>query len=124
MKKRAINIFAILVCLVMLSAVGRAFPVYHLEITIPFEFTIKKQTFSAGKYTIRRLNREDPDLLLLRGEGNNAGVVFRVQQTPTDRAVRKTHLTFKRDEKGRNLLTGIWEAGNKFGNSVLSSDNK
>lgn len=123
MKKKAINILTVFVCLAAFSAAAVAYPKYRLEITIPFDFVLKSQTIPAGKYSFERMSPDDSTLLVLRSADRKINVIFRVQSFPLRKTVEKTQLVFKRDEE-KYLLTEIREANDRFTLRILLNDSE
>ena len=114
MNKQLIKFSAIIGCIVTFAVTNNAKSVSHSECEIPFDFIVKDQTFTAGKYTIERLNPVNSDFLILKKVGGKEKIIFLIQSAVTDKLKKQTQLIFSRS-KEKYILSEIWTFGEKYG---------
>lgn len=99
MRNIFIKSFAILGCILSFAAIGNAQSVKKSEFEIPFEFFVKSKVFPAGRYSIERLNSDNPNFLLLKNTNGKEKTIFLLQNS-SGTQTKQPFLTFIRhDEK-------------------------
>jgi hypothetical protein len=114
MNKQLIKFSAIIGCIVTFAVTNNAKSVSRSECKIPFDFIVKDQTFTAGKYTIEQLNPANSDFLILKKVGGTEKTIFLIQSASTDESQKQTHLIFSRSSESY-VLREIWTFGEKYG---------
>jgi hypothetical protein len=114
MNKQLIKFSAIIGCIVTFAVTNNAKSVSRSECEIPFDFTVKNQIFTAGKYTIERLNPANSDFLILKKVGGTEKTIFLIQSASADKSQKQTHLIFRRSSESY-VLSEIWTFGEKYG---------
>jgi hypothetical protein len=66
------------------------------EIQIPFDFVVKSQTFSAGKYQIGRLDQGNLDTLILKNAAGKTLSIIQTQRFNSGAQNDQSKLTFHR----------------------------
>lgn len=111
------TIFAILCFVIVGSAAGKANRVNRMDFEIPFDFIVKDQTFTAGKYSVERLNPNAPYVWVLRKIGGKSLAIINTQAAARAEAAGHALLSFNQIDVGY-VLTAIWEPGAKRGYRV------
>lgn len=90
-----------------------------IRVTIPFDFSVRGKTLSAGKYEITRIG-DEPDGLLVYNLTNHQHAVFESEPVETSKAPRRSEVVFH--EYGDTyFLAQIWTGGEETGREVLPS---
>jgi len=120
MEKQFVKIFAILYCTVTFVVAGNAKSASRSEFEIPFDFIVKNQTYPAGKYSVERLTRSSPELLVLKQLGGAKGSSILLRRSTGDIKQRdQLQLSFSHADS-KYVLLGIWVYGEKY--ASLSPD--
>jgi hypothetical protein len=119
MKNKFIKFLAILLCFFSFAIIGKAQSINRLVFETTFDFIIKEQTFTAGKYTIERLNPTNPQVLLLRQADGEAKTIFLTNSMISNKTMAELQLIFSHLNE-TYLLTGIWVAGKVCGYDIFS----
>jgi hypothetical protein len=95
------------------------------EIQIPFDFVVKGQTFSAGKYRIERLDQANLDTLILKNAVGKTLSILQTQRFNSEAPSNESRLTFHR-HGDIYFLDSIRASGENYGSklSVPKSDRK
>jgi len=90
-----------------------------IRVTIPFDFSVRGKTLSAGKYEITRIG-DEPDGLLVYNLTNHQHAVFESEPVETSRTPRRGEVVFH--EYGDTyFLAQIWTGGEETGREVIPS---
>lgn len=90
-----------------------------IKAAIPFDFTIGDETFSEGEYSIARLNRQKPSILVLQGIKNNKRIIFLTQKKVAKNAFKNPRLVFSKFGDSY-FLSEIWTIGTKNGRKLIN----
>lgn len=93
-----------------------------IQANVPFAFMVGDTTLPAGKYDIKALEGEPPNVLELRSINGHTAVVFDTENVETrgDQIVNKGELVF--DKIGDNyFLSQVWMAGSSSGSELVKS---
>ena len=105
--------------LFVLLAVGMGHAQYSsqtLRVKIPFNFSVERQTFSPGEYTLKPLLQ---NAMLLRNQTGQALMILTIPLGSTE-APSSGKLIFNR-YGGQYFLAQIWDAGEPVGRQVTKS---
>lgn len=91
-----------------------------VEANIPHAFVVKDTTLPAGKYTIKVLNKTNPNLLQLRSANGHKAVLIETQDVHAERTPRQTEMVFDR-VGNRYFLSKVWVSGSDSGAKVEES---
>jgi len=94
----------------------------QVEANITFAFMVGDAKLPAGKYEIKTLDDNSPNILELRSADGRTSVVFDTEdaQTGGDQIANKTELVF--DKVGdQYFLSQIWVEGSATGNELTKS---
>jgi hypothetical protein len=119
MKKRAINVFALLSLSFSISAISveAQSPILIGKVKIPFDFSIRDKTLPAGIYRVERILQ---DLLLIRSADGQEVCVSLAMPVRAKEIPETGQLLFHR--YGENyFLFQIWEPGRNDGRQILKS---
>ncbi|MGH9972187.1 MAG: hypothetical protein ACREBG_30955 [Pyrinomonadaceae bacterium] len=89
---------------------------------VPFAFMVGNTTLPAGKYEIRGLNDNNPNVLEVRSVNGRTTVFADTENVEAkgDRIANKSELIF--DKVGdKYFLSQIWPAGSAFGSELMKS---
>jgi hypothetical protein len=123
MNKQLIKYSAIIGCIVTFAVTGNAKSVSRSEFEIPFDFMVKNQPFTAGKYSIERLNPINPNFLVLKKVGGKEKTIFLIQSASIDKSKNQLKLIFSRSDE-KYVLSGIWAFGEKYAYRVLADNSE
>lgn len=123
MKRHLITFFAILCCVTACVTVTKATSEIRMEFEIPFDFVVKGQTLSAGKYAIERFSPTTPNILLFKKVGGKTITIAQAKTISSRKSVEKPLLTFNRGSEGY-VLTVIWDPVKKHGYQISQSNSK
>jgi hypothetical protein len=102
----------------VLLAVGVGHGQSRAKVTIPFNFSVDAQRFSAGEYTVEPLSNF-PRLIVLRNERGQALMVW-TNRVESKEAPNSAKLVFNQ-YGGHYFLAQIWEAKNDAGRQLTKS---
>jgi len=105
--------------LFVLMTVSIGFAQEGIKVTIPVDFTIGKQSFSAGNYTIGPLPMS-LGIMLLRNQAGQVLTTIQTNPAESKDVLGSAKLVFNR-YGGCYFLAEIWEAGNEFGRQLIKS---
>jgi hypothetical protein len=88
-----------------------------MAVKIPFDFSIGKQSFPAGEYTLKRSLQHT---MLLRNQRGQVLTSIATNSVESREAPRSVKVVFN-GYSGRYFLGQIWEAGNSNGQQVIKS---
>ena len=95
----------------------------RIQVNVPFAFAVADTTLPAGKYEIRTLDENVPNVLEIRTPNGRTTVVFETEDAQTrggDQRASKTEVAF--DKVGdRYFLSQVWLAGSASGNALPKS---
>jgi len=99
----------------LLAGLAQAqFNAWVVNVNVPFEFTVGKKTFPAGRYS---LVRTAPYRLSLRD--SRQGAVALVMTVPVQTATPRAEPTLVfRTEGGEHVLIRVWFANSPYGNEL------
>jgi hypothetical protein len=119
MKKQGCILHKMILAMFLLLALGIGYAQDGIKVSVPFDFTVGKQTFPAGEYTVTPMPTSLNKMLLR----NRAGEVLTfIQTNPAEsrERVRSAKLVFNQ-YAGQYFLTQIWQAGTDFGQQLIKS---
>lgn len=90
-----------------------------IKADIPFDFVVGDKTLAAGEYSVRQIT-SGPEGLLVRGLNGGQSIVRLTNAVPTNKAMPKTSLTFRR-YGNTYYLAQVWIAGSSEGREMLKS---
>ena len=99
---------------------ARAQVVDTIVADIPFGFTVRNTTLSAGKYTIKRLDSVDPGVMEISSADGKEKLVFLVVSAEVIQHPDQTKLVFDR-VGDQYFLSEIFEEGNNSGVELKKS---
>lgn len=117
MKSLFIKCSAIFSCIFMLAGVGSAQSINDSKFEIPFDFIVKDKVFSAGEYSIERLNQGNPNLLILKNSDGKQKTIFLTQNAGMKKN-NQPRLSFKHYED-KYFLERVWLTEEGNGQQVL-----
>lgn len=85
-----------------------------IEADIPHAFMVMDTTLPAGKYTVRRVDDNEPRVLEIRSENGHTAVVFEVENTQANQIPRNAELVFNKIGD-QYFLSQIWGPGSDTG---------
>lgn len=94
----------------------------RIQVNVPFAFVVSHTTLPEGKYEIRGLDDNTPDVLELSSIDGRTRVVFETEaaRTRNDEPASKTELVF--DKVGdKYFLSQVWVEGNGSGSQLAKS---
>ncbi len=119
MKLMARTFTKLAVAMVLFGGLAQAQTAYQeVQTNIPFEFTVGKQTFPAGAYTLLRTSTTNPQILSLRDSRGHNLAVFFTSAVESMGMPEKPRLTFYVDG-GRYILAQVWEENNTTGHELF-----
>jgi len=89
-----------------------------LKVTIPFDFSVGKQTFPAGDYTLKPSPIQHT--MFLRNQRGQVLTSLATNSVESREAPNSVKLVFN-GYSGRYFLAQIWEQGNNTGQQVIKS---
>ena len=93
------------------------------KIDIPFEFIINDRTLPAGRYSIGRLNEQNPDLLLFRKKDGRTNILVLTQRANGEPMSARSMLSFNR--YGESVfLKSVWAANERYGSTLVQSSSE
>jgi hypothetical protein len=94
---------------------------YQLTVNVPFDFTVTDKKLPAGKYTIRRAQQANGDLVVVisRAEGNES--VARLTIPVVTRDPQNAGILVFHQYEDQYFLSEIWPAGGSTGRALLKS---
>jgi hypothetical protein len=102
---------------VLAAGIGNAqYEHQTLKVTIPFDFSIGKQSFPAGEYNLKRSLQHT---MLLRSQGQVLASIA-TNSVESAEAPSSVKVVFN-GYSGRYFLAQIWEAGNSNGQQLIKS---
>jgi hypothetical protein len=85
-----------------------------IEAYVPHAFILKDKTLPAGKYTIKRVDDTQPNVLEIRSADGRTAVVFEAESVQANQIPRKAEMVF--DQVGdQYFLAKIWTTDSKIG---------
>ena len=81
-----------------------------VEANIPFKFMVGDTSLPAGKYTIKRVDDQDPSTLEIRSADDSIAVAFLTESSQANRIPTKSELVFDR-YGNQYFLSQIWTEG-------------
>ena len=88
-----------------------------MKVKIPFDFSVGRQSFPAGEYTLKRSLQHT---MLLRNHRGQVLTNIATNSVESQEAPRSVKVVFN-GYSGRYFLGEIWEAGNSNGQQVIKS---
>jgi hypothetical protein len=87
---------------------------------IPYAFTVMDRTLPAGKYTIKVLDSDEPNVLEISSADGRTSVLVNTEDTQSARTPDKTKLVF--DKVGdQYFLSQVWIAGDESGSQLVKT---
>lgn len=121
MKKLAINTFAILSLVLVVSAVSYAQGTRLVKkVEIPFEFSVNNKVLPAGVYNVERTN---DNVLFIRSEDNKEASASLTVAVEANAAQESGSMVFHR-YGDTYFLFQVWERGAANGRQLLKSRNE
>ena len=93
-----------------------------IQANIPFAFQVGDTTLPAGKYEIKAVDDNEPNVLEIRSDNGGKSIVFETQdaQKREDVVAKKTELVF--DKVGdQYFLSQVWVVGTATGSELAKS---
>lgn len=88
-----------------------------IEADVPHPFIVKDTTLPAGKYTVKRLDDTQPNVLEIRSANGRTAVVFEAENAQASQIPRNAELVF--DKFGdQYFLSQIWTSDSDSGYQV------
>jgi hypothetical protein len=100
--------------LLLVGGISQAQEIKMVAANIPFEFSVGKSTFPAGKYQVLRV---DAHRLSLRDEDGRVLLTLMPNTVESVSAPSATKLTFKRTTTGY-VLSQVWVEGDRYGQQL------
>lgn len=113
MKKQLMKIFTCLLFIAALTATGSAGSSNRTVFEIDFDFVVRDESFTAGKYSLERLSPSNPEIMVLKQVGGKAKSVLLIRQNGDSESASQLSLRFK-NSGGSYFLVGIWAFGKKY----------
>lgn len=121
MKKQFTKLFTIAICIVAFTVITDAQTnEKNSSMEIPFDFIVKNKVFPAGEYSLKRLNKNNPNFLILKKSDGKFKALFLTQSFKGENKTGKSYLMFKRYDKSY-FLAGVWNNKEKQGYRLLQS---
>lgn len=92
----------------------------QVQANIHHSFIIGNTTLPPGQYMLRMLPGSDLNVMTITNDKNDTGVEFLVRESILPTPPQRTELIFNR-YGNKEFLTGVYEAGNKYGVAVAES---
>jgi len=121
MYRKAFPFVAMLGLLLTLMAVQSIAQTKELVADIPFDFTVCREQFSAGKYHIRPLSNANPNVVLVQSENKRSSEIVCAHDVQSRKAVTTGKLIFHRYGT-QYFLSEMWMVGEKIGTQVVKSE--
>jgi hypothetical protein len=112
MRKQSIIVFTILACLAMFAATFAKAEAGGSPFRVPFDFIVRGQKLPAGEYTVERVNRGDPSVLIIRDTYGAKVLVFLTLPLEASILEDRSALVFHRCGDSYFLFQ-IWTAEDK-----------
>lgn len=77
-------VFSVAAVLILTATSANAQSGRTMSVEIPFDFTIADNSYTAGEYTIGRLNRQKPSILILRKKDGKEKKIILTQEAPKE----------------------------------------
>ena len=93
-----------------------------IQVNVPFAFQVGDTTLPAGKYEIKAVGDNEPNVLEIRNDNGGKSIVFETQdaQKREDEVAKTTELVF--DKVGdQYFLSQVWVAGTPTGSELAKS---
>jgi hypothetical protein len=93
-----------------------------IQADVPFAFQVGDTTLPAGKYDIKALDDNEPNVLEIRSVNGGKSIVFETEdaQKREDKVAKKTELVF--DKVGdQYFLSQVWVEGTPTGSELAKS---
>lgn len=114
MKKQITTVVLLSVILVLTAVSMKAQTTSAFKVEIPFEFIVEGQTYQPGEYTIGRVNRQNPLMLILKtAEGEEAKVLL-TRRMRSKNLVKNPSIVFSKYGE-TYFLSEIWTGNSKNG---------
>ena len=85
-----------------------------IEADVPHAFSVKDKTLPAGKYTVKRLDDTQPNVLEIRSADGRTAVVFEAESVQANQIPSNAELVF--DKVGdQYFLSKIWTTDSEIG---------
>jgi hypothetical protein len=85
-----------------------------IEADVPHSFVVRDTTLPAGKYTLRRLDNVEPQVIEIRSANGRTAVVFEAESAQANQIPRNAELVF--DKIGdQYFLWQIWSSDSDLG---------
>ena len=85
-----------------------------IEADVPHAFTVKDTTLPPGKYTVKRLDDNEPQVLEIRSANGRTAVIFEAENAQANQIPRNPELVF--DKVGdQYFLSQIWSSDSDIG---------
>lgn len=122
MKRKSLIAFTMLSLFVVLTATSVSAQSNHnLVVTIPFEFAIQGKTLPPGKYIVKRVSADRPEMLsIVSVDSGTTRVAVLTSNVRAKTTQRESTLVFNQ-YGNQYFLSQIWEAGNSAGREVMKS---
>ena len=88
-----------------------------IEADVPHKFIVKDKTLPAGKYTVKRLDDTQPNVLEIRSADGRTAVVFEAESVQTNQIRSDAELVFNK-LGDQYFLSKIWTSDSNFGYEV------
>jgi len=120
LKKQILSIVATLTIIIPMSIIGFAGLYSEVSAKIPFDFMVGGKEFKAGNYSVKRLNDNNPDVILtLRNVNSGAVANFNINNI-TDKGESRARLVFRR-YGNQYFLAQIFDGRSGFGSELIKS---
>ena len=124
MKRQPAKVFVALYFLVLLLHTSASAQVMRpTQFHIPFNFIIQGESLPAGKYTIERLDKTKPEILIMKNSDGRTRRIFLTQRVDARDYKEVALLVFNRFGDD-HILSQVWGAGERSGRELPGSSSK
>jgi hypothetical protein len=120
MKRQGYTLHKTILGMLLVLAVGMAHAQIGgdvLKVKIPFNFSVSKQTFPAGEYSLKPLL---PHTMLLRNQAGRVLTSIATNSVESSKVPNSVKLVFN-GYAGQYFLAQIWKAGDSVGQELIKS---
>jgi len=107
-------VLGLLIGLGNVTARAQALSEGTIEADVPHAFIVKDTTLPAGRYTVKRLDDTEPQVLEMRSANGRTAVIFEAENAQANQIPRNPELVF--DKIGdQYFLSQIWSSDSNIG---------
>jgi hypothetical protein len=115
---KLVKLFALIYCFAAFAASAQAQSEGDAVYEIPFDFVVRKQTLPAGAYKFERLDKGNPNILVLRNTDGRRRMILLAYTTFSKRTKDRPVLSFIKIGD-RYFLSEIRSSDSDYGNRLL-----